>query len=103
MKMKSCLKTIQRSTSEETLKVQVSTVNSDAGRSDVIVCHCRAVGVSDLVDLWVIMIILCARNTSRSREPEHGTDHVIAICLLSQSAAEKHSQEQKAHKPLRTL
>ena len=28
--------------------------------------------------------------------------HVIKVCLLSQSASEKHNQEKKAHKPLRT-
>ena len=28
--------------------------------------------------------------------------HVIGVCLLSQSASEKHNQEIKAHKPVRT-
>ena len=29
--------------------------------------------------------------------------HVIGVCLPSQSGPEKHDQEKKAHKPLRTL
>ena len=32
---------------------------------------------------------------------EQVSNHVIGVCLLSQSASEKHSKEKKTHKPLR--
>ena len=47
----------------------------------------RAIGFSDLVELWVITtkepMILCARSTSRSKWTEHDIENVWKVCLLN--------------------